>query len=324
MIAPKPRHLRHFRGPRKVKMTVCIAALAQESKAIVCIADTAISYGDSIQWDSDSTKIFELNPSGTLVLFAGSEEATSRILGKVIARADEIGRDIAETRRILEGEYGEAVDELVTAKYITPRLMTKADYIKATSLSEINPYIRGIAAEVQNFAADCSLIVAGFDDKSRPFILSVDAPGVVTDMTTTGFHSIGSGWEKSISKMLFSEHKKAHPVGRAMYDIFDAKAFAEMAVGVGFDWDTWVITNDRKAHKVPKKIDLLVEDLYGEHERSPFDKRDKDDKPLPKNWRSQLDKYYESIMPSEPQTLEDQPSPYAAASPEIKSSSSDD
>jgi 20S proteasome alpha/beta subunit len=288
------------------KMTVCIAALAQESKAIVCVADTAISYGDSIQWDSDSSKIFELNPSGTLVLFAGGEEATSRVLGKVISRADEIGKDIAETKKILEDEYKEAVEELVAAKFITPRLMTKADYIKATSLPEINSYIRGIASEVQNYVADCALIVCGFDDKNRPFILTVDAPGVVSDMTTTGFHSIGSGWEKSISKMLFSEHKKAHLLGRAMYDIFDAKAFAEMAVGVGFNWDTWVITSDRKSHKVPDKIDLLVEHLYGEHERSPFDKPEKDDEPLPKNWRSQLDKYCKSIMPSTPEKSGDQ------------------
>ncbi len=281
-------------------MTVCVAALAQKSKAIVCIADTAISYGDSIQWDSDSSKIFELNPSGTLVLFAGGEEATSRVLGKVIARADEIGNDIAETRKILESEYEEAVNELITAKYLTPRLMTKAEYIKATSLPEINSYIRGIATEVQNYVADCSLIVCGFDVNGKPFILSVDAPGVAIDMTTTGFHAIGSGWEKSISKMLFLEHKRAHPVERTMYDIFDAKAFAEMAVGVGFNWDTWVITDDRKAHKVPEKIDLLVEHLYVEHERSPFDKPEKDDEPLPKNWRSQISKYCKSIMPSEP------------------------
>lgn len=303
---PKPQCPKYLMRPRKAKMTVCIAALAQESNAIVCVADTAISYGDTIQWDSDSTKIFELNPNGTLILFAGSEDITSRVLGKVIARASEIGDDIAETRKILEKEYQEAVDELVTSRFLTPRLLSKPDYVKAISQQEINPYIRSIADEVRGYVADCSLLVCGFDTGKRPFILFVDNPGTVTDMSITGFHAIGSGWEKSISKILYSEHKKSHELPRVLFDVFDAKAFAEMSVGVGFNWDTWVITSARKAHKVPDKIDIVVEGVWADHDRSPFEKIEREDKKTPKNWKSQLRKYCESIMPSTPQTLEGQ------------------
>jgi hypothetical protein len=46
-------------------MTICCAAFGDNSKAIVCIADKGISYGDTIQWDSDSSKIF---PIGTQTL----------------------------------------------------------------------------------------------------------------------------------------------------------------------------------------------------------------------------------------------------------------
>src|ERR1035441_10387725 len=108
-------------------MTVCTAALSQGSEAIVCVADRALTYGASIKWDSDSSKIFELNQHGTLVLFAGSEDITSRVVGKLIAAGDQIGENVAETRKILEKEYQEAVDELIIAKYLTPRLMTKDD-----------------------------------------------------------------------------------------------------------------------------------------------------------------------------------------------------
>lgn len=293
-MMPKPSLLR----PRKGKMTVCIAALAQESKAIVCVSDTAISYGDTIQWDSDSTKVFELNSSGTLVLFAGSEELTSRVLGRVVAKADEIGDDIPQTRKVLEMEYREALQELIEARCLAPRLLSREDYIKSISQQEINPFIRGIADEVKAFVPDCALLVCGFDKEKRPFILFIDGPGTVTDMTITGFHSIGSGWEKSISKMLYSEHKKSHSIARVLFDTFDAKAFAEMSVGVGFNWDTWVITAERKAHKVPEKIDLIVEAAWADHDRSPFELREKDDISPPKNWKSQLARYCETIMPS--------------------------
>lgn len=76
-------------------MTVCISALASEGRAIVCMADRALSYGATIQWDSDSSKMFSLRNGGMVIMFSGGEEATSRILGKVIAREDELGKDIA-------------------------------------------------------------------------------------------------------------------------------------------------------------------------------------------------------------------------------------
>src|ERR1017187_7404300 len=309
-MLPKPLSIqsRVPRRPRKGAMTVCIAALSQDSKAIVCMADKALSYGSSIQWDSDSSKVFELNASGTLVLFAGSEDITSRVLGKIIALGDSIGDDIAETRKILEHEYQEAVGEILTALYLTPRLLTKQEYIGAISQKKINPYMQGIAAEVKCYEPDCGLLVCGFDSQKRPFILFVDNPGVVTDMTRTGFHSIGSGWEKSVSKMLFSEHKKSQELARTLYDAFDAKAFAEMASGVGFDWETWVITEDRKSHHVPDDIDALVEHAWAEHDRSPFDKREKDDAdPPPKNWKSQLRKYARTVLPPDLDSKDEKP-----------------
>jgi 20S proteasome alpha/beta subunit len=289
-------------------MTVCTSALSQNSEAIVCVADRALSYGTSIQWDSDSSKIFELNQHGTLVLFAGSEDVTSRVLGKILGVGDSIGDDVAESRKILEKEYQEAVDELVTARYLTPRLLSKQDYVQATS-HHMNAHMRSIAAEIRGYEADCALLVCGFDAQNRPFILYLDSPGTVTDMTRTGFHSIGSGWEKSVSKMLFSEHKKSQELARTLFDTFDAKAFAEMASGVGFDWETWVITKDRKAHHVPDGIDALVEHAWAEHDRSPFDKREKDDAdPPPRNWKAQLRKYAKSILPQSSDSTEDRKS----------------
>ena len=63
--------------PRKGPMTVCTSALAAEEKAIVCMADKALSYGDTIPWDSDSSKMFALSNEALVIMFAGSEEPTS-------------------------------------------------------------------------------------------------------------------------------------------------------------------------------------------------------------------------------------------------------
>ena len=83
-------------------MTVCIAAIAEEGRSIVCMSDRALSYGQTTQWDSDSSKMFPLRKGGMIIMFSGDEEPTSRILGRVIAREAELGEDVAATRKILE------------------------------------------------------------------------------------------------------------------------------------------------------------------------------------------------------------------------------
>src|SRR6266849_5632180 len=72
------------------RMTICVAALAADFEAIVCMADKALTYGDYIQWDSDSSKIIKVNPSGTLMMFSGEEEPSSKVLAKFIARRNEL------------------------------------------------------------------------------------------------------------------------------------------------------------------------------------------------------------------------------------------
>ena len=260
------------------------------------MSDRALSYGDTIQWDSDSSKMFSLRNGGMVIMFSGSEEATSRVLGKVIAREAELGRDIAATRKVLEEEYREAVQEIVEAKFLTPRLIKRDEYIRAISGTEINSFVESIAKEIKNYEPDSALIVSGFDESSRPFILYLDSPGVVTDMTITGFHSIGSGWEKSVSKLLFSEFSRKDPLHTVMYDLFDAKAFAEMAVGVGMDWETRIITGHESGLEVPDEIDGLIERGWVEHEHHPFAENEIEDAP-PKYWKSKLRSYAASIVP---------------------------
>jgi hypothetical protein len=145
---------------------------------------------------------------------------------------------------------------------------------------------------------DSALIVSGFDQGGKPFILTIDSPGVVTDMTVTGFHSIGSGWEKSVSKLLFSEFSRKDPLHTVLYDIFDAKAFAEMSVGVGVDWDTRIITGHESGLLVPDEIDGLIERGWAEHELHPFAVEPlSDEERPPKLWKSKLRSYAASIVP---------------------------
>lgn len=273
-------------------MTVCVAALAAKANVIVCVADKALSYGDHIQWDSDSSKILKLNPSGTLVMFSGDEESTQRVLANLISVGDEIGRKPRrEIIKICEAQYKEAVDDLIETKFLRPRLLTKQDYVRAITAPKLNHMLRSLADEIKKFQIGCDVMVCGFDDKKKPFILEISSPGVVTDMTMTGFHAIGSGWDKAVSRLLFAEHKREHTITRVVYDAFDAKANAEMAAGVGYQWDGVVALH----HETPfvvitDRAKELLERAWAKFNRSPFEKRDrKKDLPNPpRNWEQEL------------------------------------
>jgi len=281
-------------------MSVCVAALSEDQKAIVCIADKALSYGDAIQWDSDTSKIIRLGKNGPLVLFAGDEDATTRVLAGLLARANDFGNDKsrAEILRGCEKEYKAAMEELVEAQFLTPRLLRMEDYRAAiTAPPVINPYMTALADEIKSYEMKCQLLVCGFASDGLPYILTLVNPGIATDMTQTGFHAIGSGWEKAIAKLLFSEYKRSYRLHRTMYDAFDAKAFAEMAVGVGYAWDSQIVTKDR-IWEIPKEVRELIEKGWAKATRSPFEKYNakEDVPPPPKDWIKTLDSYFRLLI----------------------------
>jgi hypothetical protein len=278
-------------------VTVCIAALAADFRAVVCVADKALSYGDYIQWDSDSSKIIKVNPSGTLLLFSGEEEPGSKVLAGLITEYKELWhKDRPHIVKTCERQYKEALDELLEAKFLAPRLLKRSEYLSAITGATINEYMHSVAKEIDKYQMQCDLLVCGFDTIGTPLILELKHPGIATDMTITGFHAIGSGSEKAVARLLFSEHKRTHSLARTLYDLFDAKANAEMAVGVGYEWDA-VIVMENGFHDVPENIKELIESVWAKYNRSPFETYNpkEDKKGPPKNWQSVLNDFSMSL-----------------------------
>ncbi len=278
-------------------MTVCLAAVAADMKAIVCMADKALSYfGGYVQWDADSSKITRLNPSGSLVMVS-DEGNGPRVLAKLFEKGGVVGGNKrSESAAVCEEQYRSAVDDLVEATILRPRLLTKEKYLMAATGASANDLVRGIADEMKGFDMKCDLLVCGFDIDRVPFILDVASPGIASDMTLTGFQAIGSGCDKAVARLLFNEYKRTHPIERVLYDCFDAKANAEMTSTVGYEWDAVVIVGG-KAHEVPKDTKELIEAVWGKANRSPFDRFDpKEHRTVPQDWRERLAKYSRSLI----------------------------
>jgi hypothetical protein len=277
-------------------MTICIAAIAADSKAIVCVSDKALSYGEYIQWDADSSKMLSLEDRAA-VMFSGSEEGISKVLCNISSCEAELGSNAATTSKLFEENYQSAMDEVIQARYLNPLLLKREEYIAAISGSSMNEYMRTVAEEIRQFNMNCNLLVCGFDSNGDPYILNIDHPGLAVEMTNIGFHAIGGGWDKAISRMLWSDYKRSSPIERVLYDAFDAKANAELAVGVGFKWDAAIILPNRMPLKVSEEIKDLIESVWDEYTRSPFEKWNPktDAPPLPKSWKAKLRKYFADI-----------------------------
>ena len=148
--------------------------------------------------------------------------------------------------------------------------MNKAAYLAAITAPQVNDLLRSVADEIKLFDMACDLLVCGFDEDTLPVILDVQSPGVVNDMTlTVGFQAIGSGWEKASARLLLSEHKRTHSIERVLYDCFEARVFAEMTPGVGYEWDATVIAGGQ-CTPVPERIKAIIEQVLDLQHSVPF------------------------------------------------------
>jgi len=286
-------------------MTVCIAALAEDSKAIVCVADKALTYGGIIQWDADSTKIVQLGLGRPVVLTSGGEEEISRVVRSLHAQIGS-ARTITQFVSCCEKSHKDCYQDLLQKKLLDSRLLTRKEYVSGITGSDINPYMQSLAESVVEYGEDqfsCGLLVCGFDSTGRPFILYLGSPGIATDMTQTGFHAIGSGVNQAIPRLLWLESKRSFPLEKVLYNVFDAKANSEINVGVGYEWDASVLVFEdgkTKVISVPKDIRSLIDTAWTKFTWSPFDEKTPENRPDPlsKDWKRKLREYADSIVKS--------------------------
>jgi ATP-dependent protease HslVU (ClpYQ) peptidase subunit len=265
-------------------MTIAIGALAEGSKAIICVADKAVTYNQQIQWDADVTKIVLLDNKKLIAMFSGGEESVSRILGKIAEKLS--GFSPAQIRECAESAYGESLSELIEADVLSPRGLDWDKYCAATSGPKINRYMESVASAIDAYRIDCDFLLCGFYDDRQPFIGHLRYPGVFTNMARDGMHAIGAGGQYAINRLLYSESKRTQSMGRVLYDTVYAKYTSEMAIGVGYETDASINTVDSASFVVPSTVMDLITNAYAKQERSPFEKRNpKEDRPNPpRDW----------------------------------------
>ncbi len=281
------------------KMTICFSALAEESDAIVCIADKCISYGDFIAWDTECSKIIQIEQKNMAVLTAGNDDVIFRVLRRIVG-VKNIGENLNDTIRVCEDIYNECAEEIRINKHLKPLLLKREEFVNAITNTEINPQMKFLAEEIVK-PLGFEFILCGFDNLQKPFILTLDNSGVITECTNNGFSAIGSGTFSTLSRFAWSESSRKHPVERVLYDCFDAKVNAELVPGVGYEWDAKILIKNKQAHEVNDDIKELIDNIWKYYNVNPFEiKTERKKIGLTRTWKEKLEEFGNKIFPDRP------------------------
>lgn len=282
-------------------MTVCIGAIVADGKAIVCVADKSITYGDFITGEADASKIVRL-PSGVVVMVSGDVPSYERYMKKLGLR-DTLGSDVRALIKGCEDDYLEMREELITIRHLQPVFMDKAAFHEQSLKNEQNEFVKSLLDTVRTFKAECSVLVGGFDQNGDAFLVGVEDPGEGTDYTRTGYHAIGSGWDYAVARLsCWADLKRTSPLDEALYFAVDAKISAEVSPFISGDWNASVITASG-FHKVSVDFVDMLDRAWVQHSRSPYWKPSIDDlDDPPRNWRRRLKQWAMSITGEEIQS----------------------
>jgi hypothetical protein len=293
-------------------MTVCAAAFAGKSKAIVAVTDKAITYGSSLPIQSDTTvkKVIPIGQSGWHVLLAGNPSfatAVARKAEQLMATKEFKDCAASEVSMMLcmEHAFTDCWEALAEKVVLKPSLLTTDLWQKrGTELQPLpKEVVEKINSRFEKFGVRTTLLVIGFDRKDTPMphIFSISGTGQGSNHDLMGFNAVGIGQQTAMGRMMFLEIDRNNPLDRNLYDVFDSKANAEMTQGVGYASDIYVLFRGRREMvEVRKDIKELMDDAFTWEINSPFerlnpDKKERPKKPDPK-WMEKLQAYASEIL----------------------------
>lgn len=289
-------------------MTVCVAAFAQNSKAIVMVSDKAITYSGStpLQSDTGIKKVRRIAKTPWHVLIAGDPTFALKVIeiceSHLVARKKKDGIDLASSAEgmmaCMKASYQRARRELVEDTVLSPRMLTPKLLVERSK--ELQPLDPDLVTQLLNACgkanAETSLLVCGFDPDNHPHIFSVVNPGKIGNHDLTGFHAVGMGAKTALARLLMLDAQKRDHIALALYQAFDAKVNAEIVQSVGYSWDAEILVAG-KSKNVPPHILTLIDNVYAAFPKDPYARRRYK---YPRNWKRRLHLYLVGALEDKP------------------------
>jgi hypothetical protein len=287
-------------------MTVCIAAIAADSRAIVCIADRALTFtglSASAQTDSGVTKIIEIPKTNWCAMFSGDDLTfPERVLSLLSGDAEKWKRgecNRATMATSVKKAFEKCWNDEVEDQVLKPNLLSIATFTTEPRDARLldSKFVNQLAKEIAEYRHNCSMLFCGFD-ANGPHIFSASTPCRIDPCDWQGFQAIGAGEETARNHLIWSEYAKGDSLQSVLYDVFNAKCATEVLQGIGYEWDWRIIIAGSRPKPLPKRIDNLIDRAWETINRSPFsDKLSKKDR-APIDWKKRLTKFADDLLAS--------------------------
>jgi len=289
------------RGHRSV--TVCVAAFAAKSNAIVLISDRAVTRG-SMATDTSICKMSQLANSSWFGLISGAISTADEILTLAESKLGEYDGSLMSIMKVTSMAYQEIYDLQLAKTVFSPKLLTKEDVFlrsrKYLPLSDqLNEEINEDRKQFQK-DWDSELLICGFDAKQNCHIFRI-WNGHAMSEDRIGYTAVGIGADAAIGRLMWFESRRDDDLDQVLWDAFDAKVQAEVMQGVGYKWDAHIVLKSKphQAIRVPDNIQELMDKAMNHTNCSPFDSEpDPPEDIPPDDWKAQITEFTRSLIPA--------------------------
>jgi hypothetical protein len=235
-------------------MTVCVAAICDNSKTIILVSDRMIGPG-FIESEPNINKIIKLHDQWWL-LFAGDD--ISPVFDIIDYSKEEIKKKQTKAQLPPDGPASlQTVMDAVRESYERKRIeQAESLYLKPIGwdIASFNgsaggpnclPDFGEIKAKIADYTLNIELLVAGFSEGTAYVFSLIGREGAIINRhDLPGFFSIGSGGTGAIFMMYWRDLSYKTIAREATYYAMEAKLFGEQASGVGEETDLYIAKAD--------------------------------------------------------------------------------
>lgn len=243
-------------------MTVCIAAMCEDSKKIVAGSDRMLTSGMlSLAFEPIRPKIVPLSES-CVMMTAGPalrDIELEKYVRKELAGMTRVAIPLI-VEKVKDG-YQAARKKKIEELYIKPRGLTLQKFLEE-GRALVPDVAMLIDEQLATYDYELEVLIAGVDSDGA-HIYAVYNPGTAECFDSLGYHSIGSGEPHSAYSLIEGAHSHRAGLQEAMWAVYEAKKRAERAPGVGQTDDFVIIEQGRVVNFSPEAIEKLAE-LYKE------------------------------------------------------------
>lgn len=218
-------------------MTVCIAALAEDKKKAVLVADKMVTtHGALAHGTDDGAEKLVKMAENVYVMYAGGISDATVIIEKARSSigSKRTAKEIAEHVNQSHLEY---LQDMLVRQHLLPRGITSIHEFYHDSTISLDPQIRqqvDVALSTHTLNSNTVFVVCGVEEDGnyRMYFLGLN-PRAIPFLVTDGYTAIGSGEAHARFSLIFSDYKVSMTAEEVKEKVLEAKKKAESCLDVG-------------------------------------------------------------------------------------------